>query len=44
MALHFSSEEFDQRNRRTMEALKSRNLDGLLMFRQESMYLSLIHI
>ena len=38
MALHFSSEEFDQRNRRTMEALKSRNLDGLLMFRQESMY------
>ena len=38
MALHFSSEEFTQRNHRTMEALKSRNLDGLLMFRQESMY------
>ena len=38
MALHFSSEEFAQRSRRTMEALKSRNLDGLLMFRQESMY------
>jgi Xaa-Pro dipeptidase len=38
MALHFSTEEFTQRNRRTMEALKSRNLDGLLMFRQESMY------
>ena len=38
MALHFSSQEFTQRNRRTMEALKSRNLDGLLMFRQESMY------
>jgi Xaa-Pro dipeptidase len=38
MALHFSSEEFAQRSRRTMEALKNRNLDGLLMFRQESMY------
>ena len=38
MALHFSLEEFAQRSRRTMEALRSRNLDGLLMFRQESMY------
>ncbi len=38
MALHFSLEEFAQRSRRTMEALSSRNLDGLLMFRQESMY------
>jgi Xaa-Pro dipeptidase len=38
MALHFSLEEFAQRNRRTVEALRSRKLDGLLMFRQESMY------
>lgn len=38
MALHFSSEEFAQRKRRTIEALRSRNLDALLIFRQESMY------
>ena len=38
MALHFSSEEFSQRSCCTMEALRSRNLDGLLIFRQESMY------
>lgn len=38
MALHFSSEEFALRNRRTIEELISRKLDGLLMFRQESMY------
>jgi Xaa-Pro dipeptidase len=38
MALHFSPEEFTQRKRCTREALRSRNLDGLLMFRQESMY------
>ena len=38
MALHFSPQEFARRNRRTMEALSDRNLDGLLMFRQESMY------
>ena len=38
MALHFSLEEFAQRSRRTMRALRSRKLDGLLMFRQESMY------
>ena len=38
MALHFSSEEFALRNRRTIEALTNRKLDGLLMFRQESMY------
>ncbi len=38
MALHFSPEEFAQRNRRTVEALRRRKLDGLLMFRQESMY------
>ncbi|MGD9138522.1 MAG: aminopeptidase P family N-terminal domain-containing protein, partial [Desulfobacterales bacterium] len=38
MALHFTSEEFARRKQRTIEALRSRNLDGLLMFRQESMY------
>jgi Xaa-Pro dipeptidase len=38
MALHFSSEEFTRRNQRAIETLRSRNLDGLLMFRQESMY------
>ena len=38
MALHFSSEEFALRNRHTIEELTNRKLDGLLMFRQESMY------
>jgi len=38
MALHFSREEFAQRQQRTIEQLKNRQLDGLLMFRQESMY------
>jgi len=38
MALHFSREEFAERQYRTIEQLKNRELDGLLMFRQESMY------
>ncbi len=38
MALHFSSEEFAERNRRSIKELISRKLDGLLIFRQESMY------
>ena len=38
MALHFSAEEYDIRKSRTMEKLTERGLDGLLMFRQESMY------
>ncbi len=38
MALHFSNEEFALRQHRTIEQLKNRQLDGLLMFRQESMY------
>ncbi len=38
MALHFSIEEFNTRKEQTIEALKKRGLDGLLMFRQESMY------
>ena len=38
MALHFTREEFSGRQHRTIEQLKNRHLDGLLMFRQESMY------
>lgn len=38
MPLHFSIEELAGRVRRTCELLKQRGLDGLLMFRQESMY------
>jgi Xaa-Pro dipeptidase len=38
MSLHFSKEEFAQRQHRTIEQLKKQQLDGLLMFRQESMY------
>ncbi len=38
MALHFSTEEFDARKDRSIEKLEKRGLDGLLMFRQESMY------
>jgi len=38
MALHFAAEEFDARKGRTIEKLEERGLDGLLMFRQESMY------
>lgn len=38
MALHFPREEFDGRVSRTVAALEARGLDGLLMFKQESMY------
>jgi Xaa-Pro dipeptidase len=38
MALHFSEEEFAERQRRAITAMEARGLDGLLMFRQESMY------
>ena len=38
MALHFPKEEFLERQHRTIEQLNNRQLDGLLMFRQESMY------
>jgi Xaa-Pro dipeptidase len=38
MALHFSREEFDERRRRVLAAIAARGLDGLLMFKQESMY------
>lgn len=38
MALHFTKEEFAGRRQRTLAALEERGLEGLLMFRQESMY------
>ncbi len=38
MALHFTREEFGKRKQKTIAELKSLGLDGLLMFRQESMY------
>ena len=38
MALHFSREELAQRRARTVAAMEAAGLDGLLMFRQESMY------
>jgi Xaa-Pro dipeptidase len=38
VALHFSKEEFAKRRARTIAALERSKLDGLLMFRQESMY------
>ena len=38
MALHFSEEELAARRRRACRAMAERGLDGLLIFRQESMY------
>ena len=38
MALHFSREELAARRARTVAAMQAACLDGLLMFRQESMY------
>ncbi|MDP6832409.1 MAG: Xaa-Pro peptidase family protein [Alphaproteobacteria bacterium] len=38
MALHFEISEYRQRISATVSMLRSRGLDGLLMFRQESMY------
>jgi Xaa-Pro dipeptidase len=38
MALHFSADEFAERRRRASAAMAEAKLDGLLMFRQESMY------
>lgn len=38
MALHFSREELAARRAAAIAALQKRGLDGLLMFRQESMY------
>ena len=38
MAVHFAKEEFLARKSKVIKELKKQNLDGLLMFRQESMY------
>ena len=38
MAVHFILEEFSNRKSKVIKELKKQNLDGLLMFRQESMY------
>ncbi|HRA93801.1 MAG TPA: Xaa-Pro peptidase family protein, partial [Aestuariivirga sp.] len=38
MALHFESSEFRQRIAAAIAAMQKANLDGLLMFQQESMY------
>jgi len=38
MALHFSRDELAARRRRACRAMAERRLDGLLIFRQESMY------
>ena len=38
MAIHFTKEEFEQRNISALKKMDKAELDGLLMFRQESMY------
>ena len=38
MAIHFAKGEFLERKSKVIAKLKKENLDGLLMFRQESMY------
>jgi Xaa-Pro dipeptidase len=38
MALHFTREELAERRRRKIDLMQKRGLDGLLMFRQESMF------
>ncbi|MGH6953129.1 MAG: M24 family metallopeptidase [Alphaproteobacteria bacterium] len=38
MALHFTREEFARRQKATIKELARRDLHGMLMFRQESMY------
>ena len=38
MALHFSRDEFAERQGRTRAAIEAAGLDGLLLFRQESLY------
>ena len=38
MALHFSKTEFQDREKLVIHCLKEKNLDALLIFRQESMY------
>ena len=38
MAIHFSKEEFQERKSKIIKEIKKNNLDGLLIFKQESMY------
>jgi len=38
MAIHFTRDEFAERKKRLIAALTKRDLDGLLLFHQESMY------
>lgn len=38
MTLHFTAPEFERRKQRLLAAIAERQLDGLLMFQQESMY------
>ena len=38
MAIHFTPDELAQRRAATLAEMRRRGLDGLLMFRQESMY------
>ena len=38
MAIHFSHEEFNQRKTAALKKMEQAKLDGILMFRQESMY------
>ena len=38
MSIHFTREEFKERQSRVIKELKNQGLDALLMFRQESMY------
>ena len=38
MGIHFTKEEFAERKSKVIKELKRQNLDGLLIFRQESMY------
>ena len=38
MALHFLKAEFHDREKLVIHSLKEKNLDALLIFRQESMY------
>ena len=38
MALHFTRDEFAARRKRACEQMTAAGLDGLLIFRQESMY------
>ena len=38
MGLHFSKEEFTSRKSQVLKSMKEKNIDALLIFRQESMY------